>query len=166
MCELYAAAVGVLVDKGLLEWSTPIHDILPEMSKETWLCHSKLTVLDLLSHRSGVAWGDALYLLSNNNILLLKSEGIRAFESLDVVAPPRSRYMYNNHAYDIVGLLIEKLSSQNWSEFVKQHLFDPLEMNCSFTFQPDDPNVAFPYNVSRDRSPFRHLPSARHRRTH
>lgn len=144
-----------MVDKGLLEWTTPVHDILPEMSQKTWLTSSKLTVIDLLSHRTGTAWGDALYLQSNNNILLPKADSIRTFESLDIVAPPRSKWMYNNHAYNIVGLVIEKLSGQNWGDFVKEHLFDPLAMSRTFTSQPEDVNVALSYNILHDGTPFR-----------
>lgn len=100
-------------------------------------------MVDLLSRRSGAAWGDAFYLQSNNNMMLPKSESIRTFDSLAVVAPPRSKYMYNNHAYNIAGLVVERISNQNFGVFVKQQFFDPLEMKRTYTYQPDEHNVAF-----------------------
>ena len=150
-----AAAVGILVDQGALEWSTPVHDILLKMSKANGLRDVKLSVADLLSHRTGVAWGDALYLQSNNNILLSKEESIRTFDSLPIVTPPRSQYMYNNHAYNIVGLIIEKLSGQQWGDFINEHLFKPLNMTRTYTQNPKDSNIALPYNILLDRTAFK-----------
>ena len=82
-----AAAVGILVDQGALEWSTPVHKILPDLTDVD------LSLVDLLSHRSGSTWADALYLQSNNRIMLPKKESIRTFNSLPIIAPPRSKYL-------------------------------------------------------------------------
>lgn len=139
-----AAALGMLVNDGLLKWTTPVHEILLEMSRSTMLCRDQLSVIDLLSHRTGVAWSDALYLQSNNNILLPKSECIRTFDYLPVITPPGSTYMYNNYGYNIAGLVVEKLSGKDWGEFVKERIFQPLSMTRTFTEHPDDPNVHYP----------------------
>lgn len=153
-----ATAMGILVDKGLLQWTTPAHDILPEMSRETELYTAKLSVLDILSHRTGKAWGDALYLESNNRILLPKEQSIPIFDYLTQVEPVRSKYMYNNHAYNIAGLVIEKISGMNWDEFVTKNIFEPLGMTRTFTSHPDDTNVAMPYNILTNRDPWPLLP--------
>lgn len=49
------------------------------MSKDTALYEAKLTVLHLLSHRTGKAWADALYLESNNRVLLGVDQVIATF---------------------------------------------------------------------------------------
>jgi CubicO group peptidase (beta-lactamase class C family) len=149
-----SSALGILVDRGLLEWTTPVHEILPEMSKDTELYRAKLTVLDILSHRTGKAWADALYLESNNEILLPKEQAVPTFDYLPQVAPVRSKFMYNNHAYNIAGLVIERISGQSWSDFIATEIFEPLGMSRSYTYQPDDENVACPYNILFDRSPY------------
>lgn len=80
--SMTAAALGILVDLGLLTWSTPVHDILPEMSRATDIFAAKLTVLDVLSHTTGKAWADALYLESHNEILLPKEQALPIFDYL------------------------------------------------------------------------------------
>ena len=145
-----APAVAILVEHGDLEWDTPVGDILQMNDAEK----AKITVADLMSHRTGVTWADALYLQSNNNILLPKSESLRTFEYLRMVAQPRSQFLYNNHGYNIPGLIIEALSKQPYGEFVKQKIFDPLGMTRTSTAQPNDPNVAIPYNILSDGTPF------------
>ena len=144
-----AAAVGILVDQGALEWSTPVQDILPDLRD------ANLSVVDLLNHRSGATWADALYLQSNNRIMLPKEESIRTFNSLPIIAPPRSKYLYNNHAFNIVGLVIERLSGKNWGDFMKEKLFQPLNMTRTSTRLPaEDSNVALPYNILLDKTAF------------
>ncbi|KAI9162693.1 hypothetical protein HJFPF1_04284 [Paramyrothecium foliicola] len=99
-----ASAIGILVARGLLRWTTPAHDILPEMSKDTQLYAAKLNIMDILSHRTGKAWADALYLESDNEIFLPKEQAVPTFDYLPHVAPVRGEFMYNNHAYNIAGL--------------------------------------------------------------
>ncbi|VUC31680.1 unnamed protein product [Clonostachys rosea] len=150
-----ATAIGILVDRGQLDWSTPVHDILPEMSRDTNIYAAKLTVIDILSHRTGKAWADALYLGSNNNILLPKSEAIRTFDYLPQVTPVRSQYSYNNHAYNIAGLVIEKVSGMSWEDFMTKNIFKSLGMARTFTRQPQDENVTVLYNILTDKTPWR-----------
>ncbi|XXG95663.1 hypothetical protein Hte_001932 [Hypoxylon texense] len=125
------------------------------MSRTTELYAAKLTVLDILSHRTGKAWADALYLQSNNRILLSKDQSIPIFDYLPQVEPVRSKYMYNNHAYNIAGLVIEKVSGMRWDKFVAENIFSPLAMTRSFTHHPDDENVAVPYNILTNGEPWR-----------
>lgn len=151
-----ATCLGILVHQGKLEWTTPVHEILPDMSKSTELFDAKLNILDILSHRTGKAWSDALYLQSNNRILLRKDQSIAVFDSLPQVEPVRSRFMYNNHAYNIAGLVIEKVSGMTWGQFIKDNLFIPLDMRRSFVSHPDDDgNIAAPYNILTNRSAHR-----------
>jgi CubicO group peptidase (beta-lactamase class C family) len=62
--------------------------------------------------------------------------------------------MYNNHAYNIAGLVVEKLSGKKWGDFMQERIFEQLGMTRTFTENPDDPNVALPYNILLDRTPF------------
>lgn len=63
------------------------------MSRDTELYAVKLNIIDILCHRTGKAWADALYLESNNKILLPKHEAIPTFDYLPQVEPVRSKYM-------------------------------------------------------------------------
>lgn len=150
-----ATALGILVSEGHLSWTKPVHEILPEMSRFTEVYSAKLTVLDILSHRTGKAWADALYLQSNNRILLAKEQAIPLFDYLAQIEPVRSTYMYNNHTYNIAGLVVEKISGLKWSTFVEQRIFNSLGMTRSFNSHPSDSNVAVPYNILANGEPCR-----------
>ena len=49
-----AAGVGKLVDEGLLDWDRPLRDYLPGFAMHDPVATERLTVLDFLSHRSGL----------------------------------------------------------------------------------------------------------------
>ncbi|MCJ1237917.1 hypothetical protein MMC14_005904 [Varicellaria rhodocarpa] len=96
-----------------------------------------------------------MFLQSNNSVFLPKEESIRTFDSLKIIAPARTEYMYNNHAFNIVGLIIESLSGKNWGDFLKERLFQLLNMTRTYTEQPEDPNVTLPYNILLDGTAYR-----------
>ncbi|KAF2831090.1 beta-lactamase/transpeptidase-like protein [Ophiobolus disseminans] len=130
-----AVAVDILVDRGELGWDTPIEDVLP-VFKDHQSKKLRLSVVDFLSHRTGTTWGDALYMQSNNNIMFPKSENLKTFQYLPTVAEPCTRFIYNNHAFNIPGFIIEQLSGQSYGAFLKNNVFDLLKMSRTFTENP------------------------------
>src|ERR1700758_4495768 len=49
-----ATMVGTLVDDGLLGWDRPLRDYLPDLRLSDPVVTDRLTIIDLLSHRSGL----------------------------------------------------------------------------------------------------------------
>jgi CubicO group peptidase (beta-lactamase class C family) len=49
-----AALVGTEVYAGTFDWETPVKDLLPEFASSDPMAQEKCTILDLLSHRSGI----------------------------------------------------------------------------------------------------------------
>lgn len=82
-----ATAFGILVDQGALSGPLQftisyLRSIDIQISKETELHTAKLNILHNLCCRPGKAWVDALYLESNNRILLPKQQAIPIFDYL------------------------------------------------------------------------------------
>jgi CubicO group peptidase (beta-lactamase class C family) len=48
------ALVGMEVYAGTFDWETPVKDLLPEFASSDPMAQEKCTILDLLSHRSGI----------------------------------------------------------------------------------------------------------------
>ncbi|KAM0229100.1 hypothetical protein ACHAPO_010255 [Fusarium lateritium] len=150
-----AAITGILVEDGKLKWSTRIASILPELEGAFSGRGSEITIADLLSHRTGVARGDGLWLQRAGNILLEKSTGIQTWASQPLVRDFRSDYLYSNYAYDMVGRAIEKLEGKSLGACFKEKLFDPLGMMRTSTHDlPNNDNQAKAYFPLQDGSPF------------
>ncbi|QPC78178.1 hypothetical protein HYE68_008930 [Fusarium pseudograminearum] len=150
-----AAIAGILVEEGKLEWSTPIASILPELQDAFDGRGSLITITDLLSHRTGVARGDGLWLQRAGNILLDKSTGIQTWTAQPLVRPFRAGYLYSNYAYDMVGRAIEKIEGKSLGACFEEKLFRPLGMTRTSTYDlPNNDNAAKAYFPLQDGSPF------------
>lgn len=65
-----AAGLGLLVEEGRVSWDSFIKDILPDFRSVNPVLHSNTTITDILSHLTGMGWGDNVILGTAGNILL------------------------------------------------------------------------------------------------
>ena len=79
-----AAAIGILVEDGLMRWDTPVHTILPEFGKNHGEVGKMITIVDLLSHRSGMISPDTFFFQDYNEILLQKGQEVKTFNYANV----------------------------------------------------------------------------------
>ncbi|KAI6080805.1 beta-lactamase/transpeptidase-like protein [Hypoxylon rubiginosum] len=145
MCKGFTAlAVACLVADGKMTWDDHIDTFLGELRGDS---NGKFTIRDLLSHRTGLCRSDALFIGSNNQLLLTKTQGTEVFACLEPSRPPRQEFIYNNFGYHAVGCAIERVSSMNYGDFLAQRIFKPLGMNRTFTKLPpkSDENIAEAY---------------------
>jgi CubicO group peptidase (beta-lactamase class C family) len=145
-----ATAVAMLVDEGKVRWDDPVSLHVPGFSvmADPGLS-GELTVRDLLSHRTGLPTGDVLWYASGSS----SEDILRRMRFLRPFASPRSRYMYNNNAYMLAGMVVEHASGMPWAEFVRTRILQPLGMNETLTgFAGLDArgNVATPHVEVRD----------------
>lgn len=54
-------SIGMLVDDGLLDWNTKIHQLLPEWQVLDPFCRQGANLQDILSHRTGIPRHDMSY---------------------------------------------------------------------------------------------------------
>jgi CubicO group peptidase (beta-lactamase class C family) len=137
--QFTSAAIMILHDQGKLDFDDPIQKYFPDLPYQT------VTIRQLLGHRSGIPdymnfagryWRNRRELLANSDVL----------EMLVTHRPnpeftPGKRYRYSNTNYALLASLIEKLSGQHYSEFMKQHVFAPLGMNDTFVFDPNNRQI-------------------------
>jgi CubicO group peptidase (beta-lactamase class C family) len=62
-----AAALGILVDEGKLRWDDPVAKYLPTFQLYDPYVTRELTIRDLLTHRSGLSRGDAVWHASGHD---------------------------------------------------------------------------------------------------
>jgi tetratricopeptide (TPR) repeat protein len=71
-------------------------------------------------------------------------EAIAIFQDYDLVAEPGTQYFYSSYGYNLLGAAIEGASGQSYGNFIRQHIFSPLNMSDS---RMDDPEAAIPNRV-------------------
>ena len=122
-----ATAVGILVDEKRLEWDTPVREYLPTFRLHDPVATERLTMRDLLCHRSGLPRHDFAWYRSTRS----RQE---IFDRLRHLVPSRdlrTAWQYQNLMYMVAGLVIQEVSGQTWEEFVCHRLLEPLAMRRS-----------------------------------
>ncbi|KFY95457.1 hypothetical protein V500_02772 [Pseudogymnoascus sp. VKM F-4518 (FW-2643)] len=149
-----AAMAGLLVDEGKIKWDTQLKDVLTDFTREANDPLLNLTLTDLLSHQTGLPGHDSLWFLSDNRIMMKRSDAIPMFSTMPAVLPFRAGYCYNNFAYEIAGQIIEKLSGTTYSSFLQERILKPLGLTRTFVGAPlDDQNAAKAYMTKKDCTP-------------
>ncbi|KAM3539820.1 hypothetical protein ARSEF1564_007261 [Beauveria bassiana] len=151
---LTASAVGILVHEGKLQWNTPIREILPGFQTRSAAVTSHLNVVDLLSHRAGLARSNFWWQGVEGKLLLEKSQLLDFYSKLEPTGSFRADWAYSNWGYALVGEVIEAVSGMSYGDFMEQKLLRPLGMNdATFgSISPSDPNLAKPYSIMDDGS--------------
>jgi CubicO group peptidase (beta-lactamase class C family) len=122
-----AVAIGQLVDAGRLRFDEPIGRVLPDLSPDM----ARITVDQLLTHRSGL--GD--YLRPENREAIHSARTATDLLPLATSGPlqfaPGSRQQYSNSGFVVLGAIIEKLSGESYSQYVRAHVLDPARMETA-----------------------------------
>ena len=93
----------------------------------------KVTINQLLDHTSGIAsytevptfWPLSYHTYPRDTMLRIIEEEAFLFE-------PGEAVIYNNTAFFFLGLIIEELSDTTYEAFLKEHIFDPLDMQDTY----------------------------------
>jgi CubicO group peptidase (beta-lactamase class C family) len=119
-----ATAVAALVGDGALHWDDRVVEHLPgfELS-DPWLT-DRLTIRDLLAHRSGLPMANFMWLTGQ----LGSEELIRRLRHLEAGPGFRSGLAYQNVLYLAAGRIVGRVAASTWPAFVAERLLQPLGM--------------------------------------
>ncbi len=143
-----AAAVGILVDEGKVEWDGAVSKYLPDFRVADPYVSSQLMVRDLLSHRTGLGLGQG-DLTFFPDTTFTRPEVLEAARFLKPVTSLRSAYAYNNLTFVVAGQLVAKVSGQDWDDFIRQRILAPAGMTSTVTTGsavPQAAELAFPHS--------------------
>ena len=121
-----ATALAMLVDEGRVQWTDPVIKHIPEFQLlDPWMTR-EVTLADCLAHRTGLADPD---LLSYSGVT--RAELLRRMRFLPQIAPFRTSIQYSNKGIIVTGEILERVSGQSWSDFVRKRILEPLDMTKS-----------------------------------
>ena len=129
-----ALAIMQLVEAGKLQLDTPVQTYLPWFRVADLVASSQITVRQLLNQTSGLPQSIgqtqiAIKDLSDSAI----ENNVRALASIELIAPPGERYEYSNANYVTLGMIVQAVSGQSYETYIREHIFQPLDMRNSFT---------------------------------
>ncbi len=143
-----ATALLQLVEQKKLDLDAPVNQYLGDIRIQDRLQSEKpVTTRHILSHWSGLTAGADTKPIWGRELPKTLSAMVSTLYS---VRPPEAKWEYNNFAYGMAGLLIEKLSGQSYEQYMVQHVLKPLGITTPSPVHPSPEMVelmALPYNA-------------------
>ncbi len=148
--QFTAMSILQLMDSGRLTFETPLDSIFPELPAYV----SDINYGQLLHHTSGLIDYEAL-IPDSATIPVRDLDVLEMLMEVDsTYFSPGSDYSYSNGGYALLALTVERLWGTSFPEYLKQNIFDPLNMTGSVAFVSDQNEVmnrAYGYNIVMDR---------------
>ncbi|KAF8879116.1 beta-lactamase/transpeptidase-like protein [Infundibulicybe gibba] len=125
-------AAGLLIHNSTLEpqitWESKIASLLPSWGTMDPIATQQSTIIDLMSHRTGLPRHDFSY-RPNEDVLSI----VKKIKYLRPSTEFREMWQYNNGMYMVLSYLPTALlpSKPPISQYVKEHIFDPLGMKST-----------------------------------
>jgi CubicO group peptidase (beta-lactamase class C family) len=122
------ATVGALVDEGALDWERPVRDYVPDVQLHDPAVTDRVTIVDLLSHRSGLPRHDLAWLGHPGRS---RADLISRLRFLPLRRDLRQEFQYCNLGYMAAGHIVDVLSGTRWEDYLRTRLLMPLGMDRS-----------------------------------
>ena len=127
--QFTAAAVLLLAQAGKLKLDDPVRDYVPELPDYGT---PEITLRHLLHHTSGLRdWGTVTYAAGwprgarvHTHALVL--DVLSRQKSLNF--PPGSEYSYSNSGYNLLAIIVERVSGKTFAQYTREAIFQPLGM--------------------------------------
>lgn len=131
-----ATAAMQMAERGQMDIDQPLTRYLPEFSiKSRFHDADPITPRNIMSHHSGLPANFLKGMLSKNPSYFTTL--VKDVRDEYVSYPPNFVFAYSNLGVTLLGAAIERTGSQNYNDYIRQSLFDPLAMRDSyFSSQP------------------------------
>ncbi len=159
-----STAVMMLWEEGKFRLDDPISKYIPEFkdpqvlktfqysdtSYTTTPASGEITIRQLLSHTSGLGYGvidgderfNMIYhkagitdVFSEKQVTI--AESVKKLAKLPLHHNPGEKFTYSE-GLDVLGYMVEILSGMPFDQYLKKHLFEPLGMNDTWFYLPND----------------------------
>ncbi|MGW2600762.1 serine hydrolase domain-containing protein [Streptomyces klenkii] len=136
-----AAVVMQLIDEGKVSLTAPIERYLPGVVDGNGYDGNAITVRHLLQHTSGIPNSAIVRTQPTYTLAELVRQGL----GFPPVAAPGSKLVYSNVNYQILGMLIEKVTKAQVGEAITTRIIGPLGLNRTFYPVPGIRTLPDPY---------------------
>jgi len=132
--SITAMAVMQLVEAGKIELDAPVQHYLPWFRVADPVISAQMTVRHLLNQTSGLPFLASEIALDDFDDHPGGTERqVRALSTLKIKRPLGSKCEYSNFNYNVLGLIVEATSGETYTDYIQKHIFDPLEMQHSYS---------------------------------
>ncbi|MBA3766745.1 MAG: beta-lactamase family protein, partial [Acidobacteria bacterium] len=139
-------AIGQLVGQGKLSFDDPLGKLLPDYPNRA--AGEKVTIRQLLDMASGIGdfFGPEFKAMPKDRLRTIK-DFLPLFANKPLEFEPGTKHQYSNGGYIVLGAVVEKVSGQDYYDYVRDHIFKPTGMQNTDWYEADlpTPNMASGY---------------------
>lgn len=143
-----STALAILEDEGKLFWNDKVTKYIPEFKMYSDYVTENFTILDLLTHRSGLGLGvgDLMWFPDGADFTI--QDVASCFQYFKPQSAFRTKFEYNNLLYIVAGEIVARASGLSYESFVQQRIIEPLQMNHTYvgSLLNDTSNLSKPHS--------------------
>ena len=126
---LTATSILLLAEEGKLKLNDPVQRYLPNYP------YPNTTVWNLITHSvGGLPDYDYFFEQTPDTTIVTNSQNLEILSKNKPILnyAPGTNFYYDNVGFDLAALVVERVSGKSYSLFLKEKIFDPLQMDSSF----------------------------------
>jgi CubicO group peptidase (beta-lactamase class C family) len=122
--QFTAAAILKLQEEGKLNVTDKLSKFIPDYPRG-----DEVTIHHLLTHTSGIhSYTSKPDFLETVTTPVKTEDHVNSFKNDPFDFDPGRKWLYNNSGYFLLGYIIEKVSGENYGDFLRKKFFEPLGM--------------------------------------
>jgi CubicO group peptidase (beta-lactamase class C family) len=141
-----AVSIAQLVDAGKLAYTDTLAKAWPEYPNQA--VAQKITIHQLLTHTSGLGdyFTDEYERTAKDRLRAIK-DYLPLFVDKPLSFEPGSRFDYSNAGFMVLGGVVQRVSGEDYFEYVRKHVYAPAGMTGTDAYEMDHdtPNLAIGY---------------------
>lgn len=133
-------AIMRLIEENRLNLDTTLDTLLPEVKFDNGE-EQIITIKMLLTHTSGIQG-----VINRDFYTMNYRDGNTYFRTVldymntnPLICEPGKMFLYSNVGYDLLGVIIERISGENFSDFIRKEIFDRANMLDSLVYPGERP---------------------------
>jgi CubicO group peptidase (beta-lactamase class C family) len=148
-----ATAILHLADQGLIDLDQPLQTYIPELSIHSRFSKAgPITPRTLMTHHAGLPsdWTNGMLAFGGDQSELTRNEYhnlVQELQQAHLTNPPNTAFSYSNIDYSLLGHAVERVSGQEFSDYLDEAILQPLGMeSSSFMLRSDlEPRMSQEY---------------------
>jgi CubicO group peptidase (beta-lactamase class C family) len=135
-----ALAIMQLVEAGRVELDAPVQRYLPwfRMADPAGAeASAQITVRHLLRQTSGIPSDPTIVSWTWPADDQAMERHVRLLSSVKLTGAPGQTFAYSNVNYVILGVIVQAVSGESYEDYVRHHIFAPLDMKNSYVSQDE-----------------------------
>ena len=126
--KLFTATAAVMLEEeGKLSLDKPVRTYMPSLNFYNDELNTKVTLRDMLSHRTGLPRYDGIWVASP----FTRKETVAKVAYMKPVLGFREGYIYNNMMFASAGAVMENVTGKSWENIIREKIFQPLDMKTT-----------------------------------